>query len=96
MNNFQFLQNTSLEEIRVESNRIQLIDRGVLTKFPSTLRKIYMGDNEFSYGSYFEDVSRVSVQFANLSSLFASHSPTEKPESTKTETELHCFQYHPI
>ncbi|KAL3835905.1 hypothetical protein ACJMK2_021366 [Sinanodonta woodiana] len=47
--NVQDLEKTRLEEVYMNTNAIELIDYGVLSNFPSTLRKLYLRQNRLVF-----------------------------------------------
>lgn len=72
---FEKLIYTNLTKLFAEGNKIQRFEEGALRMLPKTLRYLYLGDNDFSYGHYFFDLYHLPVQFLNLSYLFKTHDP---------------------
>ncbi|CAC5399742.1 unnamed protein product [Mytilus coruscus] len=79
--NFQNLKNTTLETLHIDGNRIQLVEPGALLHLPKTMQNLFAAENEFSYSGFIDDITKVPIQFANISNLFAVHNPTEVPET---------------
>ncbi|XP_071126444.1 toll-like receptor 4 [Mytilus edulis] len=67
------LKHTNLTELHMDSNRIQLFEKGALSSLPLTLRRVYLSDNMFGFGSYFYEFSLVPITFINISLQFSSH-----------------------
>ena len=69
-----YLQNTSLEEVHLSSNRIDELGRGVLSHLPQTLQRITAADNRFKVGWYLLEVQSLeSLTFGNLSTQYKSY-----------------------
>ncbi|XP_052099447.1 toll-like receptor 4 [Mytilus californianus] len=82
----RYLRYTNITELHVDSNRIQQVEKGVISMLPHTIRNLYMSDNVFSYGSYLTEIFIMPVHFANISFLFNTHNP-EKEEICKHHDE---------
>ncbi|XP_052076286.1 toll-like receptor 4 [Mytilus californianus] len=67
------LRHTNLTELHMDSNRIQLFEKGALSSLPITLRSVYLSDNMFHFGSYFSEFYVVPITFINISLQFNSH-----------------------
>ncbi|CAC5408990.1 TLR13 [Mytilus coruscus] len=67
------LRHTNLTELHMDSNRIQLFEKGALSSLPLTLRSVYLSDNMFNFGSYFSEFHVVPITFINISLQFSSH-----------------------
>ena len=74
LDHLYYLQNTSLEEIHICSNRIEELERGVIVHLPQTLQKITAADNRVKVGWYLLEVhSMKNLSFANLSTQYKSY-----------------------
>ena len=74
LDHLYYLQNTSLEEIHICSNRIEKLERGVIVHLPQTLQKITAADNRVKVGWYLLEVhSMKNLSFANLSTQYKSY-----------------------
>lgn len=70
--------NTKLEELYVDSNRISMLQSGVFDNFPPTLRYISTKDNLFTMGIYVLQLSDMSgLQELYLTNSFTTHDPTD-------------------
>ncbi|XP_071137362.1 toll-like receptor 4 [Mytilus edulis] len=69
----EYLRNTSLVELHVDSNRIQEVDIGVLPNFPPSLDNISAADNDFSFGNYLYETLAMNISILNVSNLFSTH-----------------------
>ncbi|VDI25881.1 Hypothetical predicted protein [Mytilus galloprovincialis] len=77
----QHLRNTTITELYMDSNRLQLLEPGALNMLPKTLKKISAGDNQFTYGRYILHLSVLSnVQELNVSYMGISHDYLDKDE----------------
>ncbi|VDI73365.1 Hypothetical predicted protein [Mytilus galloprovincialis] len=76
----QSLRNTSLTEIYLDSNRLQLVEPGALIMIPKTLKKLSIADNEFAYGEYLYEIFSLTVQEVNISYMGMSHYLMDKEE----------------
>ena len=52
-----FLQNTTLKEIRLNSNRLSAIEINALHVMPPTLEVVYLEDNQITFGPYVLQIS---------------------------------------
>ncbi|XP_052078473.1 toll-like receptor 4 [Mytilus californianus] len=89
---FMHLRYTNLEEMHGDSNRIQLLEDGAVQQLPSSIRKLFMSDNEFSYGQYFFDFITMQIEFVNVSLLFSSRRNNEREEICERPDESCCNQ----
>ncbi|VDI15105.1 Hypothetical predicted protein [Mytilus galloprovincialis] len=89
---FMHLRYTNLEEMHGDSNRIQLLEDGTVQQLPSSIRKLFMSDNEFSYGQYVFDFITMQIDFVNVSFLFSSRSNNEREEICERPDESCCNQ----
>ena len=68
------LTNTSLKEIHLSSNRIESLERYVITDLPKTLERIEAANNRFKIGFYFLEVNLLAnIRFVDLSSQLVSY-----------------------
>ncbi|XP_052106970.1 toll-like receptor 4 [Mytilus californianus] len=74
-NTWKCLQYTNITEMHLDSNRIQLIKTGVLSKLPKTLDILSAADNMFSFGVYILEAKNLNITFINVSFQFSSHQP---------------------
>ncbi|XP_062591751.1 toll-like receptor 4 [Saccostrea cucullata] len=51
-NHTKYLQSTSLEELYLDSNRLEIIEVGVLPNLPKSLKHLSVGDNKIDNGMY--------------------------------------------
>ena len=86
------LRYTNLEEIHGDSNRIQLIEAGAVGQLPSSIRKLFVSDNEFSYGQYISEFIFTQVEFVNASFLFNSRSNNGEEEKCERSDKSCCNQ----
>ncbi|XP_048766858.2 toll-like receptor 4 [Ostrea edulis] len=49
------IDNTNLTEIHIEKNRLELLEPGVMRKFPKALRILSLGENKLTQGRYIID-----------------------------------------
>ena len=64
------LSNSSVEELHLSSNRIELVEDNVINNFPRTLKKIHCSENRFSFGFYvLEILSLPNLQVLNISGM---------------------------
>ncbi|XP_071125222.1 toll-like receptor 4 [Mytilus edulis] len=89
---FVHLRDTNLVEMHGDSNRIQLLEDGAVQQLPSSIRKLFMSDNEFSYGQYFFDFITMQIDFVNVSFLFSSRRNNEREEICERPDESCCNQ----
>ena len=85
------LTNTKLTELHLDSNRVQLVERGVIRNLPRTIRHLSLSDNEFSFGKYLFEVPWLPIDFINVSQLFSTHIPDYKEEE-KCDQPDYCQQ----
>ncbi|CAC5380972.1 unnamed protein product [Mytilus coruscus] len=74
------LNNTSIQEIHGDSNRLQQIEIGAILFMPNTLEYVSARDNQFSHGPYLWDMLRLSLKTFNVSHMFTFHTEDEHPE----------------
>ena len=86
------LKQTKLTELHADSNKIQLIEKGTLQELPITIKKIFLSDNELSYGEYLYDSIVVQAEFVNVSFLFNSRFDIEKKENCEHSEQSCCNQ----
>ncbi|CAC5421975.1 TLR13 [Mytilus coruscus] len=67
-NYLEELNKTKLREIYADSNRISLVDKGVIPILPKTLEKISINDNFLIPGTYLSEVQRLPIKILNVSS----------------------------
>nr|AGG10804.1 toll-like receptor f precursor [Mytilus galloprovincialis] len=72
----KYLQNTSLKEMHMDSNRLQYVKTGVISILPKTLDRLSMADNMLSFGLYILEGKNTNVSFLNASFQFTSHTPS--------------------
>ncbi|CAC5389723.1 unnamed protein product [Mytilus coruscus] len=84
------LRSTKVEEIHGDSNRIQLIESGAVQQFPPSIRRLFVSDNEFSYGQYISECIFMRIEFINMSFLFSSRSNNEQEEKCKRTDKSCC------
>ncbi|XP_052078471.1 toll-like receptor 4 [Mytilus californianus] len=89
---FLHLRYTNLQEMHGDSNRIQLFEDGAIQQLPFSIRKIFMSDNEISYGQYLFDVIALQIEFVNVSLLFSSRRNNEHEEMCERPDESCCNQ----
>ena len=74
----EYMANTSLEILRLGSNRINAVEFGAVRMFPRTLRDLYADDNKLTFGIYLLDLSSIhNVTFADISRQHDSHPPID-------------------
>ncbi|CAC5403891.1 TLR13 [Mytilus coruscus] len=78
------LRNTNIIEIHLDSNRLQLVEPGVLKMLPKTLKRVSIADNQFTYGEYLLDMFSVSVDDVNISYMGMSHYLKDMDEQCDT------------
>ncbi|KAL5018343.1 hypothetical protein ScPMuIL_004065 [Solemya velum] len=72
------ISNTSLEVLSLESNRLQMLQYGVASLMPETLRKVSFADNKMLFGWFVFEIERLTgLQEFNLSNQVASHVPSD-------------------
>ncbi|XP_052076850.1 toll-like receptor 4 [Mytilus californianus] len=84
------LRYTKVEEIHGDSNRIQLIESGAVQQLPPSIRRLFVSDNEFSYGQYVSECIFIRIEFINMSFLFSSRSNNEQEEKCKRTDKSCC------
>ncbi|CAG2226548.1 unnamed protein product [Mytilus edulis] len=89
---FYHLRYTNLQEMHGDSNRIQLFEDGAIQQLPFSIRKIFMSDNEFSYGQYLFELITLQIEFVNASFLFSSRRNNEHEEMCERPDESCCNQ----
>ncbi|KAJ8301815.1 hypothetical protein KUTeg_020802 [Tegillarca granosa] len=73
----EYLQNTELRELYLDSNRMQIIQSGVFERLPKSLIYASLADNKFTMGRYIFEVFAVSnVKILNASFQHISHNPS--------------------
>ncbi|XP_076071601.1 toll-like receptor 4 [Mytilus galloprovincialis] len=88
------LNYTNVEELHGDSNRIQLIEEGTIQQLPTSIRKLFVSDNEFSYGQYVFDFITMQIEFVNASFLFSSRGNKEREEKCLRPDESYCNQVY--
>ena len=74
LDHIYYLQNTSLEEMHLCSNRIEELERGVIIHLPQTLQRINAADNRVKVGWYLLEINSMkNIAFANLSMQYKSY-----------------------
>ncbi|XP_046551631.1 toll-like receptor 4 isoform X1 [Haliotis rubra] len=68
----KYLKNTKLEELYIEANRIEIIDKNVMSNLPTSLKKISIKENNLSFGLYLMELSVLT----DLKWVDASHQDT--------------------
>ncbi|XP_062594743.1 toll-like receptor 4 isoform X2 [Saccostrea cucullata] len=75
-----YLQNTTLEELYLDSNRLELMEIGVLPKLPKTLKLLSVGDNKVDNGIYVLQVDSMhNLEVLNVSFQIHSHTNYFEP-----------------
>ncbi|XP_071181344.1 toll-like receptor 4 [Mytilus edulis] len=68
------LQSTNITQIYINSNRLQLFEKGAIDFFPKTLKILSIADNELIfYGNYVADFIKLTVHEVNMSYMGMSH-----------------------
>ncbi|KAK3090031.1 hypothetical protein FSP39_008664 [Pinctada imbricata] len=81
LNQSRYVSNTSIEILYLDSNRINTIEFGASKNLPPTLKKLYLMDNRFTFGTYlFEGASLPNITDFDGSYQYTSHDPT-KPDN---------------
>ncbi|XP_046366681.2 toll-like receptor 4 [Haliotis rufescens] len=80
-----YLQNTSLEELYLDDNRIELFDNILLTYLPKTLRILSVKHNTFFFGIYLLEMSVLSIEWADISQQHSSYIETFGDASQRLE-----------
>lgn len=62
------LKKTKIRELYADSNRISLVELGVIPNLPKTLEKISINNNFLIPGTYFEETQNLSIKVLNISS----------------------------
>ncbi|CAG2215787.1 unnamed protein product [Mytilus edulis] len=84
------LHNTSLQNVYVDGNRIQTIEKNALTYLPKSLKFLSVRQNPFKFGYYLEDVLHLSnLETANISDLYR-HKTNFYPEKCFFESICTC------
>ncbi|XP_052674373.1 toll-like receptor 4 [Crassostrea angulata] len=75
LNHTTYLNKTSLEELYLDSNRIEIMETGVITyHLPKSLKYLSLGDNQISNGIYHLEVSALhNLQTLNASFQLFTH-----------------------
>ncbi|CAG2221540.1 CD283 [Mytilus edulis] len=84
----EYLRNTSLVELHVDSNRIQEVDIGVLPNFPPSLDNISAADNDFSFGNYLYETLAMNISILNVKFVFNSRHIKRTYQQTSGITSL--------
>ncbi|KAJ8302148.1 hypothetical protein KUTeg_021135 [Tegillarca granosa] len=72
----KYIANTTLTEIYLDSNRLQIIESGTLGFVPDTLRYISVADNQFTMGWYVLEIAQLKyVTEINSSFQHIAHNP---------------------
>ena len=70
------LKNTSIQEIHMDSNRIQLLESKTLEQLPQTLHVVSAADNQFTMGKYaIEAVFMQNLKILDISRQHIAHIP---------------------
>ncbi|CAC5380973.1 unnamed protein product [Mytilus coruscus] len=77
----KYLNNTSIQEILGDSNRLQQIELGTVLFMPNTLDYVSARDNQFTHGPYLWDMLHLSLKTFNVSHMFTFHKEDEHPEN---------------
>ncbi|XP_071127633.1 toll-like receptor 4 [Mytilus edulis] len=72
------LRNTKIKEMYFDSNRIQLLQAGLISLLPKTIDTISISDNPLSYGEYVLEFRQLSVKVLNISFRSTSHLPVNE------------------
>ncbi|XP_063448354.1 toll-like receptor 4 [Mytilus trossulus] len=68
------LKSTNITQIYLNSNRLQLFEKGAIEFFPRTLKILSVADNEFSFsGEYIKDIIKSTLHEVNISFIGMSH-----------------------
>ena len=90
-----FLRNTTLREIALDSNKIQLLERNLVLLLPDTFQIIHMRDNTFTFGPYLLQLACI----ANMTAVYLGYQhithaplryledPVQKAEFVSRESE---------
>ncbi|XP_061184888.1 toll-like receptor 4 [Saccostrea echinata] len=74
LNHTNYLQNTTLEELYLDSNRLEIIESGVLPILPKTLKLLSVADNKVDNGLYvLQAGSMPNLEILNVSFQIHSH-----------------------
>ncbi|XP_061197751.1 toll-like receptor 4 isoform X1 [Saccostrea echinata] len=74
LNHTKYLHNTSLEELYLDSNRLEIMEIGVLPNLPKTLKHLSVGDNKMDDGMYVLQVNSLyNLVILNVSFQIYSH-----------------------
>ncbi|XP_071120390.1 toll-like receptor 4 [Mytilus edulis] len=82
------LHNTSIQELHMDSNRLQQVERGAMKFLPRTLIYLSVKDNMFSLGHYMFDLHWLSLETVDASGMFSFH--TEDQHAEKCNLDLVC------
>ncbi|XP_052064444.1 toll-like receptor 4 [Mytilus californianus] len=74
------LHNTSIQEVHMDSNRLQQVEPGALRFLPRTLIYLSVKDNMFSIGPYLYDLLTLSFETVDASGMFSFHKEDRHPE----------------
>ncbi|XP_063443007.1 toll-like receptor 4 [Mytilus trossulus] len=72
------LRKTKLKEMYFDSNRIQLLQTGLISLLPKTIDIISISDNPLSFGEYVLEFRQLSAKILNVSFLGTSHPPVDE------------------
>lgn len=78
VDDLKYLSNTSLVELHVAFNRLELLEPGLINILPKSLRYISAGQNRFTFGQYVFDLGTLTgVKEINGSFQFLSNNPKD-------------------
>ncbi|CAC5392386.1 unnamed protein product [Mytilus coruscus] len=80
-NHIRHLRNTSIQELHMDSNRLQQVEPGALRFLPRTLIYLSVRDNMFSLGPYLNDLLALSVETVDASGMNSFHKEDRHPET---------------
>ncbi|XP_062597942.1 toll-like receptor 4 [Saccostrea cucullata] len=74
----KYLKNTSLTEVHLSSNRIELLENGTVDYLPQTIKRISVADNRFEFGLYVLQLRALKhLEWINASEQYLSHNPID-------------------
>ncbi|XP_062578839.1 toll-like receptor 4 [Saccostrea cucullata] len=84
----QYLIHTSLTELHISSNKIELIENGATKYIPKTLRRLSIADNRLTVGLYILQFDILKgLEWLNVSSQHFTHDPIEFIHDVASECE---------
>lgn len=78
VNDLRYLKNTTLKELHISSNRLEIVEERAVGYLPQTIKRVSIADNNLTFGLYLLELFFLkNLEWINASMQHMSHNPRE-------------------